>query len=462
MIFEPASCESTITEFLNSSSQFVAALNKEAGPKFLTAFISAFLSTGGILGIIYVLIMRAIDADRRDVEAWLEKLRLRLQRGPVPIIEMAQPVMVGALYAVYGRSDLRRLTTSFFVGLIFTSTVFGVVYWRYKGASASIHEEKAQLEESVDPKLYSYATVPRLRSEYEKAWQTITVSADPYVAEYVYSGGIYDELRKHGSDFHLRLAQKLFASADRVELTPLFLLEGTCKNPGLQWVDSLLLFVFNVVLDFSSITIMTSSLRSLGRNAFFRTVIATFLYAVLGTLICAAAAFASYWLFLGGDTGFFKQLLALLAYLGGVYIGLPFYISFVVSTFKGEWKHYFPGSQVWAFFIALNVPVVLAVLGVVTVGLVLPYWLPIFSGLVAWRDVFVLPYVLAFTTLVPATLTLAAFCLMIAAKLTAEPARVMCEAYMTFFKEELGGRQAAGVILLVGIFGGVLVGLVWQ
>lgn len=150
--------------------------------QFLTTFIPAFLGTGVTLGTIYVLIMKALRIDRQKLEAWFEDQRKRLQSGPIPIIEKAQPVMLGALYAIYGRSVGRRFVTSFFVGLVFTSAIFGVVYSRYTRIPATLRTTKAQLEREADPVLYKYATDPDLRPEYERAcvrWRHGRILAKP-------------------------------------------------------------------------------------------------------------------------------------------------------------------------------------------------------------------------------------------------------------------------------------------
>ena len=90
-----------------------------------------------------------------------------------------------------------------------------------------------------------------------------------------------------------------------------------------------------------------------------------------------------------------------------------------------------------------------------------PYWHTASIGFIDWRDVFSFPYILAGTTLVPATLSIAVFSLMLIAKLTTEPARVMPEVYMTFVTEELGGTQAAGIIIFLSVIIGTVVGLIW-
>jgi hypothetical protein len=100
-------------------------------------------------------------------------------------------------------------------------------------------------------------------------------------------------------------------------------------------------------------------------------------------------------------------------------------------------------------------------LGVAGLTYIWRYWASASLGFVNWRDVFAFPYVLAAITLVPATLTLLTFGMILIAKIAVEPARVLPEAYMTFIKEEVGGRQAAGIIILLGVIVGTVVGLIW-
>jgi hypothetical protein len=455
--FDAAFCESSITECLSLPSPFMTFLHSAWISEFLNAFTPAFIVTGVPFGIIYVLIMRAIKVDFKTVEDWFEAMRIRLQRGPVPIVDMAQPVMLGAIYAIYGRSTLRRLITSFFVGMFFTSTVFYVVYQTCKHAPATMREEKAQLERDVDPKLYSYVTDPHLRPEYDKSrhQRLVLLGTDNNYLEYDYTGGIYDDLRERVDDFKPHLVQRLFTSPARVELTPLFLLEGTYINPGFQRLDSFFLFLFNVLLDFSSVTIVIASLRYLGRNLSFRRAIAAFTYALIGTLVCAVAAFLSYRLFFSGDTGFFMQMLVIFPLsLSFAIFGLIVCISAIVAIFTRD-----SGVNL---FEALFYGVPPAVLGYMGLRYIFAFWHPISLGFVAWRDIISLPYVLAVTTFIPATLMLAAFSLMIITKLVVEPARVLPEAYLTFVKDVAGSTQAYGIILLIATIAGVIAGLFSQ
>src|ERR1700704_1329574 len=263
--------------------------------KFLIAFFPVFLGSGLLLGMIYVLVMRAIRVDRANVEAWFDAQRHRLQLGPIPIIEKAQPVMMGALYAIYGRTVLRRFGTSFVVGLLFTSTIFGLVYSRYKNVSATVREIKTQLERNADSTLYNYVTNPQLKPEYEKSRQKrVIMVGDQVMIEDLYTGGIYNELRNRESDFQPRLVASIFAHSARVELTLLFLLEGSYIHPGFQWLDSLFVFIFNVALDFASVTIAIAFLRLLGDSPSFRMAIITFVLTLCSTLACAGVSFLSY------------------------------------------------------------------------------------------------------------------------------------------------------------------------
>lgn len=91
-----------------------------------------------------------------------------------------------------------------------------------------------------------------------------------------------------------------------------------------------------------------------------------------------------------------------------------------------------------------------------------PKWHATALELANWRDIFSVPYVLAGTTLIPATLSVMASALMLVAQMTAEPARVLPEAYMTFVKEELGGTQAAGIIIVLSAGIAAVVGLLWN
>ena len=89
------------------------------------------------------------------------------------------------------------------------------------------------------------------------------------------------------------------------------------------------------------------------------------------------------------------------------------------------------------------------------------YWGTVSFRFNNWREMFAFPYILAATTFVPAALTIVAFGLMLAAKLVAEPARVLPESYMTFIKEEVGGSQVAGLTLIIGTIAGVVAGLIY-
>lgn len=424
--------------------------------KFLTAFIPAFLATGVALGTAYVLVMKALRADRTKVEEWLDKLRKRLQSGPVPIIEIAQPVMLGALQAIYGRTAGRRFGASFLIGVIFTSITFGVVYWQYRHIPPTLRATKAELERDADPVLYKYVTDPALRPEYDRIDKTEAVSTDlPSPSQdYVYNVGIHRELRERRFLFPTRLAAKLFSDPARIDLTFLLIVDGTYINPHFQFRDFSFLFAFNVLLDFLSATMAVASLRLLGRKLVLGRAALAFGCTLCGTSMCAAIAFLSYVLFFCGDIGVFwrELLLVPLVLVGGVVGTVRF-----ISRFKRN-KSY--RETLW--WAGLTAPLGLA-LGILGLKIfVWPLWPTLPSGAVSWHDVLSIPYVLAATTLVPATLNVAAFALVLVAKLTAEPARVIPEAYMTFVKEELGGTQAAGLMIVLSAAIAAIFGLIWR
>lgn len=425
--------------------------------KFLIAFIPTFLATGVSLGTVYVLLMRSLRIDRENVEAWFENQRKRLRSGrPIPIIEKAQPVMIGALYAVYGRTALRRFVASFFVAVIFTSMMFGVVYWRYTHERAVMRTIKSQLERETDPVLYDYATNPQLRSEYEKSQETMTAYNHQGMKVgtniYEYSGGIYDELRKRTSTFEPRLVANLFANPNRVELALLFIFDGTYLDPGFEWIYALSLFGFNVFLDFFSVTIMIHALQLLEDDTSVQMAVITSAQALCGTLLSGALGFLSYRLFFRGDIAVFWQLLvAFPLSSGAMLLG----IHAVVSLFDRK------KDTDMRWLLGLSA---VALIGGAFFGFryIWSYWQAISFGIVNWHDLFFFPYVLAATTFVPATMSMAAFGLMLIAKVTAEPARVVPEAYMTFVKEELGGTQAAGIIVVLSAAVGAIAGLIWH
>jgi hypothetical protein len=458
--------------FLGSASSLQEAQDQHQPPqsapskrisRFALTFVPAFLSTGIFLGVIYVLTMKAIGANRQEAEAHLDNLRKRLQSGPVPVIERAQPVMVGALYAVYGRSAARRLLTSFCIGLFFTSLVFAVMYTRYKLVSATVRETKARLEREADPVLYAYFTDPQLRPVYNQAQQYKLVKEGPEVVpEPVHSGGIWDELREREHQFDPRFVTAVFQDSNRTELALLFWLEGSYISPGFQWIDSISLFAFNVLLDFLSVTIAITCLQRLEPpRCSFRRALGSFAVALAGTLSCAAIAFLSYRLFFRGDTSFFVKILVVLPmslFAASCVLAASIWILVFVYEFITKQTPPDDSPNPLGVIIFGAVFFSLATLGL---RYVWSYWHHASLGVVGWRDVFSFPYVLATTTLVPASLTLLAFALMLLAKLSAEPARVLPESYMTFMKEEVGGTQAAGIILLLSVLAGVVFTLIW-
>lgn len=157
--------------------------------KFWLAFMPGFIGTGTGLGITYVLITKTISADRARIEGFFEGWRQKFDSGHVPILEWSQPLMIAALYGIYGRNVARRILVSAGISTFFTCLIFGSVYWRYRSVSPSIHIRKTQLEVEADPKLYRYFTDPKLRPEYDKAQQMESVPAgQDNVWMYVYHG----------------------------------------------------------------------------------------------------------------------------------------------------------------------------------------------------------------------------------------------------------------------------------
>ena len=438
---------------------------RERITRFALTFVPAFLSTGILLGVIYVLVMKAIGGNRQQVEVYLDNLRKRLQSGPVPVIEKAQPVMLGVLYAVYGRSASRRLSASFCIGLFFSCVVFGAMYFRYKHVSATVRETKARLERDAEPVLYDYFNNPGLRPVYNQSQQYVAIQAgNDTLFLPLHAGGIWDELRERKSQFHPRLVTLVFQNSNRTELALLFWFQGSYIDPGFQWIDASCVFAFNVFLDFISVTIIIVCLQRLGPSRrSFRRALSTFAVALAGTLICAAIAFLSYRLFFRGYTNFFTQILVVLplsllaaaiAFAALLWILAPVYQFIRKHTPSDDSPNNFVGMIILGSGSAIS-----ACAGL---SYVWSYWHRASLGVINWRDLFSFPYILAATTLVPATLTLLAFALMLLAKVSAEPARVLPESYMTFMREEVGGTQAAGIILVLGVIAGVIFTLIWS
>jgi len=340
----------------------------------------------------------------------------------------------------------------FFVAALFTLTIFGVVYWRYKHLPSSVHLAKAQLEREVDPVLYRYVTDPQLHVEYEKSKMSVQTGSGwgSVVFDNAYKGQPYAELRGRRMEFRPLLFTRIYSSPLRLELILLFIMEGTYIDPGFQWLSSISLFAFNILLDFVSVTIVIVALRLLGRNTSFLTAAGTFALAICGTLMCLIVAFLSYRLFFRGNMNIFGDLvvlpMALVPPLWGV-------VAVVESLKRGltlKTRSAWLGLALLAFLVSF----------VELWGLWSELHL-VSLDLVNWRDFFSVPYVLAGTTLVPATLSVTTFWLMLVTKMMAEPARVLPEAYMTFVKEELRGTQAAYIILVLSAAVGAFVATVW-
>jgi hypothetical protein len=425
--------------------------------QFLLAFIPAFLSTAVAFGVVYVLGMKALKRDRKAVEDWFEMQRKRFESGPIPVLETAQPVMIASIYAIYGRDASRRFGTSFLVGVFFTSIIFGSVYWRYSQVSSVMHDKKEQLEREADPKLYDYFTNPQLRPVYDRSLQMRAVKEGQELAvEYVYKGGIYDELRKRREDFEPHLVQRLFSSSTPVELTFLFISEGSYIDPGFQWMDSCFLFSSNVLLDFASVTLAIACLRRLGSRPSVPNALLCFAYFLFGTLACASVALLSYRMFFRGDPAFFWQVLVVLPLsLSAAIFGIAGVVLFPFNLLD---KNADPESR---NLMGLFWAVVIGWLGISGIAYVWSYWKAESMGIVTLKDVVSFPYILACTTLVPATVCLIVFGLILVMKVIAEPMRILSWAYLTFFREEVGGRQAAGVILIISALAASVFSVIW-
>jgi hypothetical protein len=328
--------------------------------------------------------------------------------------------------------------------------MFEVMYWHHKQVPRTTQEKKAQLEIDADPILHNYFTNPELRPVYDRSQATIWRKVGPeLVSEYQFTGAPYDELRDRTLSFQPHLVAKIFADPARVHLTLLLLLDGTYINPGFHRIDSIFLFIFNVILDFLSVTITIYSLQRLEPpNTSFRKAIAAFVYAFCGTLASAVVAFLSYRLFFRGNTSFFWQAFFVLPLsLFAAVTGLAFSFQFLYLMFRWVAKRDPPeDSAAIGYFVFAFAG---CGLGLDGLAYVWSYLHRASVGLTSWRDVFSFPYVLAGTTLIPATLTVAVFVLMLAAKMIAEPARLLQWSYMTFVKQEVGGTHGgAGAAVL--------------
>lgn len=447
----------------------------------ITAFIASFLTSGILYGILYVLIMKAIRVNREDVEAWFERQRQRLQSGPVPVIERAHPVMIAALYAVYGRTIARRFFASFCIGLLFSGVVFAILYYEFRQIPIAVRATKSDLERKADPFLYAYATTPKLVSDYKKAFETewIVVQAEDHAAMarvFVYSDELSKKIRGAQHDYDSHFLAVISSHPDRVSLTLLHLFEGDQFSPGFRKFDSVVLFSFNVLLDFVSITIVIESLRWLGRKLSLRRAAPSFLLAGAGMLTCCLTSFLSYSMFLRGNTRFFSQLLIWLPFsllaltlsiAGCVSLayglvqklrGGPTPVEFFVKPTGYPVDSSWEGWSIFAYLLLLALGLGWA--GISGIQAIWGDWRYGLQAGIPWRDFFHAPYVLALTTFVPASLAVLAFGLMLIGKLAAEPTRVLPEAYMTFIKEEAGGTQAYGMILLLGLITGAVGGVI--
>jgi hypothetical protein len=313
-----------------------------------------------------------------------------------------------------------------------------------------MHERKDQLERDADPVLYNYKTNPALAAEYAKVWEY--AEPGPRGGTFKYEDGIYEKLRARYPNYRVRLASGLSAHPDRVPLTLLFLFEGDQGHIGFQWFNSFMLFIFNVICDFVSATIAIVSVRALGRFHFFCRAIIVFVCATGGTLFCFVVAFLSYRIFFGGVTDFFGIMFTTLASLYFLIIGTSLIFPKILYSSKEKW-----GSR-----LEIALGFIAAMLGVMAFYYAASEFRQSQGvGFISWHDIFQVPYILAATTLVPAMIVLVTFGLVLIAKATVEPARVLPETYMTYVKEELSGTQASGLILILAIIAGAIAGLIW-
>jgi len=422
---------------------------------FATGFVTGFVGSGLPLGLSYVLFTRAIRANRSQVEDWFEKQRVRLEAGSFRIISVFQPVLLAALLTIYGRSARRRLITSLFVALFFSVVILSSTCFGYARVKSSMRERKSQIMQEADPKLYAYVTDPKLASEYEKAKQLAPFSLGSERHQtYAYEGGIYEELRSRCIVYQAKVAERLAADPDCLELTVLFLIEGTIIEPGFRVGHAALLFLFNVLLDFLTVTIAIVCIKQLGDNPTSANAASAFSLVMVLTFLCFTSSFLSYRAFFRGNTGVFGPVLLILPIsVVAAILGLSGITSGLASCFKPQ--DYSRGEVIFSIILVL-----LGIPGFFGLRHVWLLWGGSSLGVI-WHDLTIPPYILAATTLIPVTLTLIALGLALLAKLVAEPVRLLPWAYMTFVKEELGGTQASGIILLVSVLAGAVLGLIW-
>jgi hypothetical protein len=422
--------------------------------KFLIVFIPSALGSGLLFGAIYVAVAKELKIDRQRIEERFEKLRSRLGAGPFPIFQMALPFMLGAVTAIFGRTVSRRLLSSFVLTMVFTSCMFSILAWRYRNTSSETQIRKSQVEREADPVLYEYTHNPKLIPEYLKSEESIPISNGASL--YKYTTGIYNELHVREMEYYDNLQLRIARDPDRAKLTLLFLVEGDYRDPGFQFAEALFLFLFNMILDFASVTATIRALRRLSGEFTLRNILTILLWAGF-TFFCLLAALLSYRLFFRGHWAVFKDFAEFAVGMG---MGL-LYLFILYKIYKFCRSPDVTGTDYFyvLWFLFISSWILLVACGALTLS-----WSSLsYSSLelTNWRDLYSFPYVLAVTTLVPACTSLAALILILSLKVTSEPARILQWSYMTFVKEEVGGRQASAIILGLGIIAGAIVACIW-
>jgi hypothetical protein len=256
--------------------------------------------------------------------------------------------------------------------------------------------------------------------------------------------------------YYDNLQLRIARDPDRAELTLLFLVEGDYRDPGFQFGDALFLFLFNIILDFASVTATIRALRRLSGEFTLRNILTILLW-VGFTFLCLLAAFLSYRLFFRGHRAVFEDLAEFAVGMGMALL----YLFILYKIYKFCRNPDVTGTDYFYvfWFLFISSWILFVACGALTLS-----WSSLsYSSLelTNWRDLYSFPYILAVTTLVPACTSLAAFILILSLKVTSEPARILQWSYMTFVKEEVGGRQASAIILGLGIVAGAIMACIW-
>lgn len=427
------------------------------------SFLSATIASGLVYGLFYVLMTRALRVDRLEVERWFETVRNRLSTSAIPVFEIALPVILGVLRAVYGRTGWRRLLVSLFIGFSVSSLIFVLLRWERAAVPESVRDLKQSIEREVDPDLYRFATDPSLRHLYHEAFETEFVPIGRSGATmYKHSSEVHLLIRKKDAEFDGRFAEHIVDHPLRRELMLLQLFEGDYKETGSPYGSAILMLLFNAGIDLLSITLALRVFAWCTTSiTMWRTVLCCWVQ-VLIAAACYVVALSIYTAMLMGNASVFWTLFLLSLCLPILFCGLSW------MAFQDEkswsWSNFFWIGWVlfciaWALFSCWAIGNYY--------GLFATFKASLGAGKAAWANLllngFHLPSrarLFAATTLIPVSLATIAFVLCLAAKLTAEPLRYLSWAYMTFVKEEMSGTQAAGVIALFGALTGAIVSIV--